>query len=239
MPGDYVVGIVTTQVAVPGSLAEAMTAATTAGTAEQLRRELARSQTNYISGTEAGQRVGDWTLQTQLGSVNQNAVAPGVQGDKVFVYPSVFYPAAAAIGEATTIRLGSGEERSAIDFRLRPVPASRISGQLLGLKGPESHTALSLVPTSANSTARDYDLPGGVDGDGREWRVHVSRGRTGVVRDPQHEDAAQAGISGWFHHGHPDRKHHDHERRPCAPSKPRCSASGPISRPTCTSSPSS
>lgn len=160
-PGEYVVGIVTTQTTVPTTLMEAYTAAGRSGTSQELQRELDRSAGLLrMSGLiGSGQRVGSLLLQTPIGIGSQRDVmAPPVDRGKVSVYPTVFYPAAATLSKAALVTVQAAEERPAIDFQLRPVVTSRVSGTLTGPKGPESHTTLDLMPAGSDDAQRDYDF---------------------------------------------------------------------------------
>jgi Carboxypeptidase regulatory-like domain len=160
-PGDYVVGIVSTQTTMPTSLQEAYAAAAKSGTTQEFQRELDRSAglLGNLGMMASGQRVGSWFLQASLGFGSERGVTPPpVAGDKVFVYPTVFYPAATTLSKAATIPLGSGEERSAIDFQLTPVVTSRVSGTLTGPNGLEARTSLDLMPAGVEDAQRDYDL---------------------------------------------------------------------------------
>jgi hypothetical protein len=48
------------------------------------------------------------------------------------VYEPLFYPGVNHVGDAQTIDVTHGEDRSAADIRLRPVPAIRVTGRLQG-----------------------------------------------------------------------------------------------------------
>ena len=162
-PGDYIVGIVTTQTTVPDSLQESYAAASKSGSSQDFQRELDRSRSILSSmsmgGMASGQRVGSSMLMTPLGFGNtSDLVAPPIEGGKVFVYPTVYHSAATSPAMATIVRLGPGDERTAIDFQLRPVVTSRVSGTLLGPNGPEAFTALDLIPTGLDNLQRDYDF---------------------------------------------------------------------------------
>jgi hypothetical protein len=96
-------------------------------------------------------------------------ISPAAAGGKLFVYQTVYYPAAAAPTQATPITLASGDERSNVDFQLRPVPASRVSGMALGPEGPISGLGLQLIPASNDDLQRDTGFEtattvSGVDG---------------------------------------------------------------------------
>jgi hypothetical protein len=56
----------------------------------------------------------------------------------------MFYPAAATPGQARGIVVASGQERSGIDLQIRPVPAVKVSGTVIGPDGPAAHLALAL-----------------------------------------------------------------------------------------------
>lgn len=160
-PGDYVVGIVTTQTTVPTSLQEASGAASKAGTLQQFQRELDRSRGLSLGGIGAsspGQRVGSLLLATPqgLGSAFETLPVP-IRNGRVFVYPTVFYPAASTLSRAAVVSLGGGEERSAIDFQIRPVVTSRVSGVLLGPTGPEVHTSIDLIPGGPDEQGSDLE----------------------------------------------------------------------------------
>ncbi len=71
---------------------------------------------------------------------------PGADG-RFFVHPTQFYPNALTAAEAGTITVGSGDERNGVDLRLRLVPASRVSGTVMGPHGPII-VVMTLTPDS-------------------------------------------------------------------------------------------
>jgi len=50
-------------------------------------------------------------------------------------YRTLFFPGVPEMGEATTVSVGPGESRAGLDFRLRPVVATRVKGELTSPKG--------------------------------------------------------------------------------------------------------
>jgi hypothetical protein len=160
MPGDYVVGVVSSLATVPASLRDAQWTAGKAGTTRELDVELDRSAgiLNRLGPNYGGQRVGDVLISGPSPIGTTEATPPPVAGEKVFVYPSVFYPASSLPSQATVISLASGQQRSGVDFALVPVRTSRVAGELLGPNGPEAHTAMQLVPAGAEEMQRDYDF---------------------------------------------------------------------------------
>ena len=162
-PGDYVVGIVTTQTTVPVSIQSAYAAASTRPARSQdFQRELDRSvgllgTFPSIGGT--GQRLGPWQLQAPFSFGNSRTLmTPPIDQGKVYAYPTVFYPNASGLSQASIVTLGPGEERTTIDFQVRPVVTSQVSGTLTGPQGAESYTMMELVPASAEDSQRDYDM---------------------------------------------------------------------------------
>jgi hypothetical protein len=153
-PGDYVVGIVTTQTTVPTTLMTAFAAAVKSGRTEDMQRDLDRSASQAFSLLGGGQPVGPWLLRPASGG----PVAPPAAQGKVYVYPCMFYPTAGSIGDATIVTLAPAADRTGIDFQLRPVVASTVSGVLTGPNGPEAQTALELVAGNANDPQRDYEI---------------------------------------------------------------------------------
>jgi protocatechuate 3,4-dioxygenase beta subunit len=71
-------------------------------------------------------------------------------------YPTVFYPNVQASTRATLIALTSGEERVAVDFQLRGVPVSKISGTVMGPDGPGG-AQLTLVPAESDENATTFE----------------------------------------------------------------------------------
>jgi hypothetical protein len=161
LPGDYIVGIVMTQATVPTSLQDVFGAAQKGGGGEDFRRELDRSSATLSSSPfGAGQRVGAWLLQSTSSSELSSRASPGlpVSGDRVFVYPATYYPASPTLATATVLTIASGEDRTGVDFRLKPVVTSRVSGRLVGPGGDEGFTALSLMPVGTQEVQRDSDM---------------------------------------------------------------------------------
>lgn len=84
--------------------------------------------------------------------------AAGVGEDgKPLTYPTTFYPASASAARATVTKLGSGDERTNLDFQMRPVRALKISGMAVGPEGPVANLALTLVPVEAETLASALD----------------------------------------------------------------------------------
>jgi carboxypeptidase family protein len=143
-PGEYVVGIVRASVSVPQELAE------------QLRTR----HTDWANNTAAAAiSDGAVTLGDTLYSVGRGQpIPPPPQNDAMFVYPTTFYPASPTMSEAITVSLAPGEERTAVDLQLRPVPTVRVSGTVVGPDGPASSMLVRLLPEDG-ARGLDQDVP--------------------------------------------------------------------------------
>ena len=148
-PGDYVVGVPSTQTAVPTEVMDAFFGS--APVSERRRGELGR-ELNAIgaavvpAGSAYAISVDDQTFVLPpgtLGPLTQPGATPAV-------YPTVFYPAAAAIGDATVIPLRSGEERGSVDLQLRPVRTARVIGTVVAPDGPAANVGVRLIPVGTS-----------------------------------------------------------------------------------------
>jgi hypothetical protein len=72
-------------------------------------------------------------------------------------YPTVFFSNANSAVRATLVKLGSGEERTNVDFQLKPTRAMKISGSVFGPEGPVPNLTLTLVPIEAETMASAFD----------------------------------------------------------------------------------
>jgi uncharacterized protein (DUF2141 family) len=106
-------------------------------------------------GTPNAIQVGDAVYGLGRG----NAIPPPPVNGRLFLYPTTFHPSATAPAQAAVITLGSGEERTAIDLQLQPVPSARVSGILISPAGPASMTSIRLVPSGFEDLAINEDAP--------------------------------------------------------------------------------
>jgi Carboxypeptidase regulatory-like domain len=145
-PADYSVVVPSTQTSVPTEVMDAFFggAALTPGQRTELSREMnAIGSAIAPAGSSHAMRDGAQTF-----SLPQGTLTPSAQAEKgTVVYPTVFYPAAAGLAQASILTLRSGEERSGVDFQVRPVRAVPVSGVLLGPDGPAPTTAIRLLPS--------------------------------------------------------------------------------------------
>jgi len=159
IPGEYVVGIISSQSTMPVSVADTYAAAvsTPGGTANSpLYQSLMSSG---IFPTTSGYRVGDQIVSAANGRSGGSAPAP-VQGGKLLVYPTTFYQSAGSASQGTLLKLAAGEERTGVDFQLRLVPGVRVSGTVTGPDGAMANTGVRLVSADVSPVG-----PGVIVGD--------------------------------------------------------------------------
>jgi hypothetical protein len=137
-PGEYIVAVVTRHISLPVSISTGNMQGNAIVIPELMGLALARP------GASTSIQVGGVVYSLGAGAL----VAAPAAGDRMSVYATTYYPAASAAAPSTAIALGSGEERSAIDFQMRPVLAARVSGSVSGPEGPVA-APLRLVPPDA------------------------------------------------------------------------------------------
>jgi hypothetical protein len=161
IPGDYLVAIMSTQTTMPISTADDYMQQMSSGgslVSSDIYREL--NSSGAPSPSMAGYRVGDLVLQANAsGRSGGSAPLPAPTDDgKVFTYPSVFYPAASVLSQATVLSLASGQERSGVDFQLKLMPSVRVSGTVMGPEGPARNFGVKLFPAGAEEFTTDSGI---------------------------------------------------------------------------------
>ncbi len=153
VPGEYIVGVESTTVAVPTDVADLYRSGITTG--DPGRQAIVR-ELSAIRGFPNGVRVGNLITS---GGFNRTLSLPPVGPDgRVFAYPTTFYPAAGAALQATVITLASGDERSGVDIQMKPVPTIRVSGVVSGPEGPTPHAALRLIPAASEPMMTELEV---------------------------------------------------------------------------------
>src|SRR5262249_7116286 len=141
LPGDYIVAHIASPISMPASaLVDGEQARGLGSAASQAySRELASSRAAPFTGP--GTVVGDWRLR-----YGTNAHPPEPTDDgRVIVYPTTFFPGVTSPAGASVITIKSGEERSGVNFQLRPAPAVRVSGTVVGPSGPVGRLGVRLI----------------------------------------------------------------------------------------------
>ena len=149
-PGEYVVAV-----PMDGGLNMDMPAG------DFLRAEMVAVRAVAAAGGSAG---GGAMIISDSGG----APAGMTEDGRTLHFPTMFYPASTTAAKAQVITLTSGEERTAIDFQLRPVPTSKVSGTMMGPEGPAASLQITMIPTEADELASPIDtLSSSSDRDGR------------------------------------------------------------------------
>ena len=142
-PGEYVVGFVSREVTMPLSAAELLrTPSNDPKYLDMSRDRMSLGIMNMNPGSSLNVQIGDLVRQV-AGPVPPQ---PATANAPVYIYPTLFFPGTPTVGQAASLTLKSGEERGGIDFTLRPVKTSRISGTAMGPDGPAAYVGLRLVP---------------------------------------------------------------------------------------------
>jgi len=92
-------------------------------------------------------------------------------------YPATFFPNASSLGAAATIEIKPGEDRTAIDFSLRPVTVSSISGVVEGPPDALPGLLLRLLPEGLEDLGAGSEVATAtLDGTGRFTLFNVPAG---------------------------------------------------------------
>ncbi len=133
-----------------------------------------------------GARVGN-LLVSQLATRNTQFMPPVMSdGSAASFFPSMYHPSSLTMSGAAVIAVGSGEERTDVDVHVRPVPARRVSGRIVGPSGPVPGIAVRLVAQDASVTrtspATLIDTPQAMaDGNGDFAFVGVAPGAYSLI----------------------------------------------------------
>jgi hypothetical protein len=106
------------------------------------------------SGAKAGGvRIGDYMVAS-------SGLVPLMSPDgRLQAFQTVFYPGAAAPAQASVLTLTSGEERTDLNFQLRLIPTSRVSGTATGPDGPVANLGVRLVvPGDGSISESEFDV---------------------------------------------------------------------------------
>jgi protocatechuate 3,4-dioxygenase beta subunit len=155
-PGEYLVAFMARDVSMPVSLAEL---ARNPNQGDPKTTELLRDR--FAFGGISASPVSPNTIEVDgfLRQIDPSApIPPAAPGGAVFIYPAQFFPGVPSAARAAVIALGAGQQRDNVDFTLRPVPAARISGTVVGPDGPAGGMALRLIP--ADGTITDMETAG-------------------------------------------------------------------------------
>lgn len=124
-----------------------------------------------------GVRMGDQLVSSSSG----NPAVVGANG-RLMAYQTIFYPSAAALSQATPIRITAGNERSGVDFAMRLTPTVRLEGTVQGPSGPIGSVGVRLRAVGDDAAATEVDVATSATGpDGRFMMFGVPPGRFNLV----------------------------------------------------------
>ncbi len=83
---------------------------------------------------------------------------PPADGQRLFAYPSVYYPAAPSAATAALVTVASGRERTGVDLQVKPVAMVKVSGTVVGGSGSSANFPVRLVPQGAEDLGRTGDV---------------------------------------------------------------------------------
>jgi hypothetical protein len=171
VPGSYFVALVWHETSVPNSVSELFRNGVLGNDPKMM--EVMRDRISMGAGgiSTPGSPSG-----VQTGGVWRD-LAPGVavppvgpEDGAVYIYPTQFYPGVPSAARARAITLQSGDTRDGIDFALRPVKASRVSGTVMGLEGPLANTVVHLMPAQDEGLT-DLETAATMTGTGGEFTL--------------------------------------------------------------------
>lgn len=137
---EYIVGIQNTTTVVPRSVADAYSVASLTPNDPNRTRLMSQFMAAGAMPGVMSVNVGNFVQ-----SVGRGPMPPvPLDSPATYVYPTTFYPGVATPAQARGIVVASGQERSGIDLQIRPVPAVKVSGNVIGPDGPAAHLGLTL-----------------------------------------------------------------------------------------------
>lgn len=142
---------------------------------------------------------GDYVVSvTSKGASVPANPAGTARGNRLLVYPRVFFPDATVTAGASMLHLRSGEERNSVDLRLHPSPARRVSGIVVSAAGPVANAPIQLFPASVSNVSDPMEATAtATDGDGNFNFEGVASGAyvvrlVTVLRPPAGDDTLAA-----------------------------------------------
>ena len=162
VPGEYLVGVLAATTTVPVEMVEMFVRSQAEGGPESQRVIEQLVSGSGILPRGIGTKIGSVRV-SQFGTRNVPVVPPMAADGSSWFYPSTYHPSSLSPMGATVVSVAPGEEKSGVDLQLRPVPARRISGRIVGPDGPAAMFGIKLVsadPTvQRTSPATLIDVP--------------------------------------------------------------------------------
>ncbi|HTK77707.1 MAG TPA: carboxypeptidase-like regulatory domain-containing protein, partial [Gemmataceae bacterium] len=147
VPGDYIVSTVGRPVSISVSMAQELQGRGFVNGTDFFPVALPGSATS----TQVGNVVYDLGRGTAIPSPSRDG--------RLFVYPATFYPSVPTFPQAMVVSVGAGEERSAIDLQIHPLPTVRVAGTVIGPEGAASGVPLRMSSAASEDVAFETDVP--------------------------------------------------------------------------------
>jgi hypothetical protein len=171
-PGDYLVVTPQTQMTMPAQTGDDLISGLMKGGMGGLMGDLMSSGGAGMMGALGGVRVGNlmWSSGSSSSGSGFSGPAMGPQpgarlpgppppvSGRLYAYQTTYYPAALTPSMAAPITLRSGEDRDGVDFQLRPVVTSRVSGTVTGPNGPMKNVSVRLMAAGADMSDPTFDV---------------------------------------------------------------------------------
>jgi hypothetical protein len=171
-PGDYLVVMPQTQMTMPAQAGDDLISGLMGGGMGGLMGDLMSSGGAGIMGALGGVRVGNlmWSSGSSSSGSDFSGPPMGAQpggrlpgppppsSGRMYAYQTTYYPAALTPSLAAPITLRSGEDRDGVDFQMRPVVTSRVSGTVTGPAGPVKNVQVRLQPAGADMSDPTFDV---------------------------------------------------------------------------------
>lgn len=177
-PGDHLVAVPQSQSTAPAAAADAFMQGLLSG--QMPEGGLGSLGRGASPMDPRAVRVGEWRL------TSDNVQSPAGGDGAAQAYRTVFFPSATSPVDASFVSLRSGEERSGVDFTLRPVITGRISGVVTGPKGAVGAIPIRLVPVGDRRAGEPSLLEvatGLTSADGRFMLLAVPPGQYRVIAE--------------------------------------------------------
>jgi hypothetical protein len=177
-PGRYLVCVLSSQ--------STILAATPDGVPQRAVGELASGgwSANGRLGGAAGAPTIDAGDRHRI-AVTHFGVPPAAEAGRPRAYPPTFYPGATAFANAAPIEIGFNEDRHGIDIQMRPAPAARVAGRVIGHTDTVTNMPLRMMPVGAERLGFGSEVATTlVEPDGTFTFLNVPDGTYTIVGQP-------------------------------------------------------
>jgi hypothetical protein len=188
--GEYVVGIPSSTRSLPSALSARMADVQRSGAREE---RMALGQMLASAGVSMSPAGTPGSLGVGNAIVDAAGHGAALTSDRLFVYPTRYYPDSGTPSAARAIAIAPGQEVNGIDMSITAIPSFAVSGRLLDDGGGVAGLPIRLLPGAGTDFAREMLSPGSAtlsDDEGRfvvmgvtpgEHTLRVLKGRGGEI----------------------------------------------------------